>query len=258
MRLVLFAALTLTSLRALAQNDDERVDTTLSIPGVQVQVQTRTSSSTAKPAPAPRGPQQPPPGAFGGENFAVECGPLNGVPAATIKVISPEDALAQVWNEDGSLAGQYTVPFNFQGRGNTYARFILSSPNGQLLLDRKFEAKQFIGCVVRLRSVGAPPPPPAAPVALGMAEGDFTALLEAIEAASFSEEKRGVVATAAKNFQFSTEQVGQLIDAMSFSADKLKTLELTRGRLVDRQNSFKLLSHFTFSNDKEQAQRLLK
>ena len=87
---------------------------------------------------------------------------------------------------------------------------------------------------------------------------EFSALLEAVNEASFSDEKTGVIATAAKGYQFSCEQVGQLIDAMSFSADKLKALDLTRKRLVDRQNGFKLLEHFTFSADKQKAQALLK
>jgi hypothetical protein len=91
-----------------------------------------------------------------------------------------------------------------------------------------------------------------------MSPGDFAALLEAVNAASFSDEKTGVVATAAQSQTFTVSQVGQLIDAMSFSADKLKTLELTRNRLVDRQNGFKLLEHFTFSADKQKAQALLR
>jgi hypothetical protein len=264
MRNLTLAVLTLASLPSLAQVDVDvdGTDTSINVPGMQVQVKTRTGTAPAKPAPPlpplQRGPQQPPPGSFGAEAFSVDCAPMNGVNAGTIKVVSPEGAVAQVWNEDGSLAGQYSVPFNFEGRGNTYYRFILSAPNGQGLLDKKLEAKQFIGCLVRLRGAAPPPPPPAAPVALGMPEGDFAALLEAVNEASFSEEKTGVIATAAKSFQFSTEQVGKLIDAMSFSADKLKALELTRSRIVDRQNTFKLLSHFTFSGDKEQAQKLLK
>lgn len=265
MRRVSLAVLAFASLPALAQVDInvEGTDTSINVPGLQMNVKTR-STAPAQPAPAlpplpAAGPRQPPPGAFGAENFAVDCAPMNGVPAAAIKVLSPEGATAQVWNENGTLAGQFSVPFNFEGRGNTYYRFMLWAPNGQGLLDRKLEAKQFIGCLVRLRGAAPPPPAPVAvAVVAGMPEADFAALLEAVNEASFSEEKTGVIDTAAHNFQFTVEQVGKLIDAMSFSEEKLKTLELTRSRIVDRQNNFKLLSRFTFSSDKEKAQKLLK
>lgn len=267
----LTVALLCLSLPVFAQvvvdvEDDEgvRTTTTVTVPGIQLNVNTRGTA----PAPAPRAApppaaRPPPPSNLGADTFAVDCGPMNGVKPSTIKVATPEGALGQVWTEDGSLAGQYSVPFNFDGRGGTYYRFILVGADGQPLLDRKLEAQQFIGCIVRLKSAAPAPAPVAAPAPAptpapaGMPDADFEALLEAVKAASFSAEKIGVITTAAKNFLFSVNQVGQLVDALTFSPDKIKAVELTRGRLVDPQNAFKLLGKFTFSADKEKVQKLL-
>ena len=91
-----------------------------------------------------------------------------------------------------------------------------------------------------------------------MSADDFASLLEAVNGAGFADEKVGVIATAAQRHLFTVSQVGKLIDAMSFSGEKLEVLELTRDRLVDRGNAFKLLERFTFSGDKQKAQALLK
>ena len=202
---------------------------------------------------------QPPPRAVGAENFSVEYGPMNGVPSASLKIVSPEAALAEVWADDGSLAGSFSVPFIYTGRSGQFARVILIGPDGLVILDKKFELKQFIGALITMR--GALPPPPPAPAMRtdqGMDAGEFADLLKAVDAASFSKEKLSVIELAAQSHMFSVEQVGQLVDAMSFPADKIGAVELTRRKLVDSKNSFKLLEHFTFSGDKEKVRKLLK
>lgn len=238
----------LVSFAALAQ------DFQLDVPGAQVKVR---QGKPRGPAPAvPVASPMPPPAVFGAESFAIDYQPVGGAPNRAIKVVSPEGASAQVWNEDGTLAGQFSVPFVFSGDADTYYRFILFTPDGRLLLDRKYEVKRFLGGTLRMR--GSMAPPPVAQAAPGCSESDFASILAAIEAASFGDEKIGVIETAAQGNLFTVDQVGQLVDAMSFSAEKIKVVELTRGRLVDRNNAFKLLEHFTFSGDKQKVQALLK
>ena len=246
----------LVALVSLVSFAQDFPDVQLDVPGAQVKVRTKTRREPAPPPAPPSGPVMPPPAVIGAENFVIDYQPIGRAPSHGIRVVSPEGALAHVWNEDGSLAGQFSVPFVFTGRANTFYRFILFTPDGQVLLDRKYECRQFLGGTLSMR--GGPSAPPAPVVAAGMPDADFEALLEAVEAASFSEEKTGVVETAAQGHVFTVAQVGRLVDAMSFSADKLRVVELTRGRLVDRQNAFKLLERFTFSADKQKAQALLK
>jgi hypothetical protein len=89
-----------------------------------------------------------------------------------------------------------------------------------------------------------------------MGERDFNALLAAVAAESFGQQKLGVVQTASSGW-FTVDQVGRLVDQMSFGNDKVKVVELLNSRIVDKQNGFQLYSHFTFSNDKEQVKKLL-
>jgi hypothetical protein len=265
----LVAALAALSLPAFAQADidlDHDVEeTTVQVPGVQVKVRTR-GPGVMDPAPfdgpAPAAPQQvqPPPRTLGVEHFSIDYAPT-GVPASTIQVLSPEGASAEVWSDAGQLEGRFSVPFNFRGRANTWYRFILVGPDGLALFDRKLEVKRFLGGTLRMRRaapvVVAPPPPPVM-VAAGMPAHDFDALVAAVNDASFGDEKLGVISTAAQSHVFTVDQVGALVDLLSHSSEKVKVVELTRHRLVDRHNSFRLLSHFTFSSDKQKVQQLLK
>ncbi|MBK7862934.1 MAG: DUF4476 domain-containing protein [Archangiaceae bacterium] len=223
---------------ALAQ---EELDTSISVPGMQVGMRAKVSTSTAS------------------SGVSVDCASNNGIRPQMIKFSGLDGAKAQIYAEDGSLEGEYTLPFNFEGRGDTYYRFVVSSGDGRVLLDKKLEVKQYVGCAARLAAGGVEVRPQRqARAPMGMAPDEFAALLAAVNAASFSDEKIGVVETAAANHWFTVDQVGQLIDAMSFSADKLKTLDRCRARLVDRQNAFRLLERFTFSADKQKAQALLR
>ncbi|MBL8923034.1 MAG: DUF4476 domain-containing protein [Myxococcaceae bacterium] len=256
------AAIAFASPFAFAQDpDDDAPDVTVQVPGMTVKVGPGASKAAPAPtrAPAPAARTQPPPRAIGGDNFAIEYGPLNGVKAASIKVLSPEAASAEVWAEDGSLAGSYSVPFTFEGRSQQFYRFIVTGQDGVVLLDKKLELKQFIGGLVRLKGAAAPAPAPApTSAAQGMADADFEALLAAVNDAGFGAEKLGVVETAAQSHVFTVEQVGRLVDAVSMSDEKVGVVERTRKKLVDRQNAFKLLEHFSFSADKEKVRKLLK
>ncbi|MCU0696125.1 MAG: DUF4476 domain-containing protein [Myxococcaceae bacterium] len=272
MRRLLVAVLCFTTSAAFAQVDDHDDDgvpavqvqvpgVQVQVPGVQVQVNPgRTAPRAPAPAPGPAARVQPPPRAFGGDAFSIEYGPLLGVPGSAIKIVSPEAATAEVWAEDGTLAGTFSVPFLFQGRSEQYYRFILVGQDGLLLLDKKFQTKQFIGGLIKYRAA-APAPAQAQAVAAaaqGMAEADFEALVNAVNDAGFGHEKLGVIDTAAQSHFFTIEQVGKLVDLLGSSDEKVGVVEKTRKKIVDRQNGFKLLEHFSFSADKEKVRKLLK
>lgn len=243
-----------------AQEDDE-LDTTVAVPGMQMNVNMKVRQGGPGAAPAAAPSKRAAPGGQPVGDVAVECAPMNGVRSKTIKFTGLEGAAAQVYAEDGSLAGQYTLPFNFEGRGDTYYRFLIQGADGSTLLDRKLEVKQYVGCLAKLGGGGRRAPggggSPAAGAG-GMSSGDFAALLEAVNDAGFADDKLGVIATAAQSAQFTVSQVGQLIEAISMSSDKLKALQLLKGTIVDRQNNFRLLEKFTFSADKAKAQAMLK
>lgn len=253
---LLSAIVVVTASLSFAQAEEETT-TTVSVPGLNVTVKTQLPAERA-PAPAPTRTQAPPPRTFGGEQFSIDYSPF-GVPGSNIKVVSPEGALGEVWSDDGSLVTRSSVPFIFEGKGDQFYRVILVGADGALLLDKKFEVKRFIGGTLKLKGAAAPAPAPAAaPAPQGMADADFDALVEAVNDAGFGNEKLGVIETAANSHVFTVEQVGKLIDLLSMSDEKVGVVERTKKKLVDRQNAFKLLEHFTFSADKERVRKLLK
>lgn len=105
------------------------------------------------------------------------------------------------------------------------------------------------------RAVVAPPPVVAQPQA--MAPGSFHQLLRAVRKQAFSSGKLGAIRLGAARNHFSCAQVTRLIQAVTFSSDKIKALRMLAPRLVDRANSFTILNAFTFSSDKRKAQRIL-
>ena len=62
---------------------------------------------------------------------------------------------------------------------------------------------------------------------------------------------------AAKRNRFSSKQVGALVDAITFEAGKVSVVKFTARKIVDPNRSHTILAHFTFSDGKEQARRLL-
>jgi hypothetical protein len=206
-RLVAAVAL-LIAHAALAQFDDQVVEetTTVQVPGMKVKVKTQRvgSPDPTAPAPAPApGRTQPPPRAFGAEQFSLEYAAMGGVPSSTIKVVSPEGASAEVWNEDGSLAGTFSVPFNFSARYGSYYRFILTGGNGALLLDKKIEVRQFLGGMLKFKGAAAPEPAAAAP-ARGMPDDEFAALVAAVDDAGFGHERRATSSPLSRSASSST------------------------------------------------------
>jgi hypothetical protein len=95
---------------------------------------------------------------------------------------------------------------------------------------------------------------------MGMSGADFAALKQAISEENFSDDKLGVLRTATEhgNSGLTCAQVGELVDLYNFSDDKINALQLVKNHIVDRNNSFKILSKFTFSDDKKRAEALLR
>ncbi len=63
---------------------------------------------------------------------------------------------------------------------------------------------------------------------------------------------------AAKGRFFTVAQIGTLVDQFAFSEGKVGVVQNLKNQIVDPQNSFNLLSHYAFPDDKAQVQNLLK
>jgi Ricin-type beta-trefoil lectin domain/Domain of unknown function (DUF4476) len=103
-----------------------------------------------------------------------------------------------------------------------------------------------------------PPPPRRSQEPRPMNDESFQSFLNAVNAEAFSANKLTVVSQAASGNYFLVRQVDQIVRAMSFSADKLRALELTAPRVLDGGNAFHLYDAFTFSGDKDHAREILR
>lgn len=95
------------------------------------------------------------------------------------------------------------------------------------------------------------PPPPRS-----MKRGAFRSLVALLESTSFSSDKLDVVKAAAARNRFTVAQVGEILDTLDFSGDKLAAVKVLRERIVDPENGFQLARHFDFFTDKEKVAAL--
>jgi hypothetical protein len=185
-----------------------------------------------------------------------------------IKVLSPEGAVVDIYDGANRVLAE-DIPVSYDARPDVFYRFVIRA--GDATWEKKLAAKAGMTMSLWVAAPSAPqpppvvsrpppPPPPEPAPAMGMSGPDFAALKEAINEENFSEEKLGVLSTAISNGNtgFTAAQVGEIIDLYNFSDDKINALSLVKNHIVDRNNNFKILSKFTFSDDKKRAQALLK
>lgn len=188
-----------------------------------------------------------------------------------LRVLAPEGAHVEVWDGNRQVVNE-DIPVSASVRPDAFYRFIVRWPDGSFF-EKKLSSKA--GMVLSLwvagPNVAAPPPPPPPPVVvverpapppppparMCMPGGDFGSLKGAIQKEGFGDDKLGVLRTAASRAWFCADQVGELVDLFSFGDEKLQALRLVKGRIVDRNNNFKILGHFTFSDEKDQAEAML-
>jgi hypothetical protein len=89
-----------------------------------------------------------------------------------------------------------------------------------------------------------------------MSDADLRGLLQQITSAS-SNDKLNVLRQASVGNNFLVDQVARILPLYIYTADRVVALQILAPQLVDRPNSFKLLALFTYSEDREQAQRIL-
>ena len=97
--------------------------------------------------------------------------------------------------------------------------------------------------------------PVAAPKA--MAAPRFSRLLGQFERAEFEDERMGLLRTAATRNHFSCAQLGQVVAALEFGDERVEATRILAPRLVDPENSFTVLEHYEFDDEKEAAAAIL-
>lgn len=103
-----------------------------------------------------------------------------------------------------------------------------------------------------LRPVAPPPPEMVDPKP--MPDGRFASFLGSIDEAAFSEDKLSLVRRVGAKNHFSTRQVRQVMEKMSFGKDQRATLVTLYPRMVDPDSAHTLLSVMAHTSDRRKAQ----
>lgn len=90
-----------------------------------------------------------------------------------------------------------------------------------------------------------------------MADNDFRMLLSDLKSQSFTEEKLSIIELAALSNNFTVAQVYQIIETIDFSQDRIEAIELLYPSIVDKYNSYRLLSLFDNSIDKQTVRNFI-
>ncbi|MFP4597686.1 MAG: DUF4476 domain-containing protein [Persicimonas sp.] len=90
-----------------------------------------------------------------------------------------------------------------------------------------------------------------------MSDADFYALLESIKAESFSSGRMRVVEHAVKYHYFSSAQVRQIVEVMTFGSNRVEVAVLLYPEVVDPANFYQVFSAFTFESNKREVQERL-
>ena len=92
---------------------------------------------------------------------------------------------------------------------------------------------------------------------LPISDSDFNGLLESVKSEGFDSDKIGIITIAADYHYFLVEQVLELVDLFVMSDSKIEVVKITYPNVIDRNNSHRLISAFTFSSDKEEVKKII-
>lgn len=157
------------------------------------------------------------------------------------------------------------IPTSFDAEGDRFYRFKVTQ-NG-VVWSRKLQAKDGMTATLSVMPLAAsaqvavsagPTPqvaqPPAAHTAIS--DGDFAQLLQSYQGQAFEEGRTDVLTSASSNW-FTCAQLGRLMDAAPFSAEKVRVVQVLKDHIVDANHEFLLYNHLSFDDDKMQLRHIL-
>ncbi|MFN8284759.1 MAG: DUF4476 domain-containing protein [Chitinophagales bacterium] len=90
-----------------------------------------------------------------------------------------------------------------------------------------------------------------------MSDADLQVLIQTMKNATFEEKMLEVAKTALKDRQLKTTQVHQLLEQITFEANKLELAKYCYDKTIDKNNYYTLYSDFAFSNYSSQLDKYI-
>ena len=92
-----------------------------------------------------------------------------------------------------------------------------------------------------------------------MTPAEVSRLTGAVGSEAFADDKLRVLQLGTSSgLWMRASDVITVLGGFQFGDDKLKALQLMAGHIYDRENAFQILKSFTFSEEKERAQQILR
>jgi hypothetical protein len=99
-------------------------------------------------------------------------------------------------------------------------------------------------------------PPPQQYSSGAMDNNAFQQFLNNLKREGFESGRKNLLSTIASHNWFTCDQLAQIIKILSFSSEKVYAASVIVPRIVDKQNSYVVLSTLTFSSDKNEVTKL--
>lgn len=90
-----------------------------------------------------------------------------------------------------------------------------------------------------------------------MSENDFKLLLSDLKQESFTQDKLSIIELVSEANFFTVSQAYQIIETIDFSEDRIEAFRLLFPSLVDKYNSYRILSLFNSSVDKQTIRNII-
>ncbi len=87
---------------------------------------------------------------------------------------------------------------------------------------------------------------------------DFEQFEEDVKDAFFGDDALHLINLVAEDNYFSASQIVAVLDQLTWSDDKLDALRAMFPRCVDKRNKYKILACFTYSSDKDEAEKIIR
>jgi hypothetical protein len=198
-------------------------------------------------APPPEPAAPPAPAAVVDDGFRVEYRP-QAEGRTLLEVVEPAGAEVQVWDA-GTQIARDSAPLSVEAAADKFYRVDVRLPSGAVK-EKKIAARAGQIASVRLAVAADPGPQP-------MDRGAFKGLVRQLDMQAGDQAKMALLKTALAYNWITCAMAGVLLEHIVYRQSKLDAVPMLRDRILDRQNSYLLIDHFTYREDKAKVQELL-
>jgi hypothetical protein len=197
-------------------------------------------------APAPQVETRPAPAAVD-DGFRVDYRPQEQG-RTLVEVLEPAGAEVQAYDA-GTQVARDKAPLSFDAAPDKWYRVEVRLPSGGVR-EKKVAARGGQIASVRLTVAQDAGPQP-------MERAQFRALVQQLDQTAGDVAKLALLKTALAYNWITSAMAGVLLDHIVYRQSKLDAVPILRDRMLDKQNGYRILDHFTYREDKEKVQQML-